>query len=542
MLLLIALLLAAPPSNLQAQGEAGLRAIRSESLSGHIRFLADDLLEGRGTGSSGHAIAAHYLAFQLQALGLQAAGEGGTWFQAVPFIGMTVVPEKCALELDGVALKYPDEVLFFPRAGASSDDASGELVFAGYGVSAPLYGYSDLPEDLRGKIAVVLYGAPHSDREDFFPTAASAVYSDHLVKTRVLAERGAVGMILVQTPEMDRTSPWPFTQLNFAFERIVWHEGNKAVGGYVLPAAWMPSSGLQRLLAGSGHTAEEVFAAGPKGALKPFPLRMRARLHVTANLREFSSDNVAGVLRGGDRADEYVALSAHLDHLGIGPVIDGDGIYNGAVDNASGVSAIIEIARAFASLPHRPRRSILVLGFTAEEKYLQGSEYFARHPTVPLTSIVADVNLDSMKGLRREPHDIVPIGAEHSTLMAAARAAAKAQSLKISPDPQPNEVFFIRADQYRFVRVGIPSVFPRVGWQDAQGNVDKAKAYDEWWSKNRYHKPTDEWDPKADYESLAKEVGADFLMTLSIASDLERPRWNKGDVFGKLFASPSQAR
>src|SRR5262249_10747634 len=337
----------------------------------------------------------------------------------------------------------------------------------------------------------------------------------HLVKTRVLAERGAVGMILVQTPEMEKTNPWPFTRLNFSFERVVWHEGDKAAGGYVLPAAWMPASGLQRLLAGSGHTAEEVFAAGPKGGLKPFELRKRMRLRVTASLREFSSDNVAAVLRGAERPDEYVAISAHLDHLGIGPAIDGDTIYNGAVDNASGVSAIIEIARAFTALPRRPRRSILVLGFTAEEKYLQGSEYFTRHPTVPLADVVADVNLDSMAGLFREPRDIVPIGAEHSTLMAAARAAAKAQSLKISPDPRPNEVLFIRADQYRFVRAGIPSVFPRVGWQDAQGSIEKGKAYDEWWTKNRYHKPTDEWDPKADYESMAKEVRADFLLTLS---------------------------
>jgi Zn-dependent M28 family amino/carboxypeptidase len=319
----------------------------------------------------------------------------------------------------------------------------------------------------------------------------------------------------------------------------VWHEGDKAAGGYALPAAWMPASGLARLLAGSGHSAEEIFAAAPKGALKPFPLRQLGRLRVAARVREFTSENVAGVLRG-ERADEYVAISAHLDHLGIGPPIGGDAIYNGAVDDASGVSAMIEIARAFAALPHRPARSILVLGFTAEEKYLQGAEYFTRHATVPLAAIVADVNLDSMNGLRREPHDLVPIGAEHSTLMAAVRAAAAAQSLRISPDPQPNQVFFIRADQYRFVRQGIPAVFPCVGWQDAQGNIDKGKADDEWWEKNRYHKPSDEWDPKADYESLAKEVRADFLLALAIALDEERPRWNEGDVFGKLFAHPAR--
>lgn len=540
--LLLALLLAAPPANLRHQAEPGLSAIRAEALSAHMRFLADDLLEGRDTGSRGHAVAARYLAAQLQALGYQPAGERGSWLQTVPFIGMTVVPDKCVLELNGTPLKYPDEVLFFPRAGAAEDDVSGELVFAGYGVSAPLYGYDDLPQDLRGKIAVVLYGAPRSDRQDFFPTAANAVYSDHAVKTRVLAQRGAVGMILVGTPEIEAHLPWSFTVLNFGFERMVWREGEKPGSGYALPAAWMPTSGLQRLLAGSGHTAEEIFAGGPPGKLKPFPLFARARLRVGARLREFVSENVAGVLRGGDRAGEYVAVSAHLDHLGIGQPIDGDSIYNGAVDNASGVSAAIEVARAFAALPRRPARSILVLGFTAEEKYLQGSDYFARHPTVPPGSIVADVNLDSMKGLHREPHDIVPIGAEHSTLSEAVRAAAKAQGLKISPDPQPEQVFFIRADQYRFVQQGIPAVFPRVGWQDARGSVEKAKAYDEWWTKNRYHKPSDEWDPAMDFESMAKEARTNFLIALAIALDPSVPRWNDGDVFGKLFPRPAASR
>ncbi len=538
MLVLFALLLAAPPADLAAQGGPGLRAIRGEALSAHVRFLADDLLEGRDTGSRGHAIAARYVASQLQALGFEPAGERGTWFQAVPFVGMAVAPERCALEIEGAALKYPNEVLFFPRAGAANDDVSGEMVFAGFGISAPQYGYDDLPQDLKGKIAVVLFGAPRSERQDFFPSAASAVYSDHAVKTRLLAKRGAIAMIQVTTPEMEAHSPWSFTALNFSFERMVWREGDKPGSGYALPAAWMPASGLQRLVARTGHTAEELFAAGPGGKLKPFSLGLRAHLRVGANLREFTSENVAGVLRGTDRAGESVAVSAHLDHLGIGPAIDGDRIYNGAVDNASGVSAAIEVARAFSALPRRPPRSIVVLGFTAEEKYLQGSDYFARHPTLAVGTIVADVNLDSMRGLSREPHDLVPIGAEHSTLDAIVRAAADAQGLKVSADPQPEQVFFIRADQYSFVRQGVPSVFPRVGWQDAQGNVEKAKAQDAWWVKNRYHKPSDEWDPKADYESMAKEVRVDFLIALGIALDPERPRWKPGDVFGKLFTRP----
>src|SRR3954466_3008322 len=208
MYVLVALLLAAPPADLKTQGEAGLKAIRADALSAHVRFFADDLLEGRGTGSRGHAIAARYFASQLQALGYAPAGDGGTYFQKVPFVGMSVQPEKCGLEIDGVALRYGEEVLFPPRAGAAGDEVSGELIFAGYGVTAPEYKYDDVPQDLHGKIAVVLYGAPRSDRSDFFPTAASAVYSDGLEKARRLARHGAVGMVVVFTPQLAKHLPF----------------------------------------------------------------------------------------------------------------------------------------------------------------------------------------------------------------------------------------------------------------------------------------------------------------------------------------------
>jgi hypothetical protein len=493
----LALLIAAPPADLKTQGEAGLSAIRPEALSAHIRFLADDLLEGRDTGSRGHAIAARYFAAQLQALGYTPAGDGGTYFQNVPFVGMTVQPARCVLEINGSALKYGEEVLFPPRAGAAGDDVSGELVFAGYGVTAPEYNYDDVPQDLRGKIAVIIYGAPHSDRPDFFPTAASAVYSDSLEKARRLARHGAVAMIQVFTPDIAKHLPFPFFARQAPFERMVWKEGNAPGSGYVLPNARLPFTLLQRLLAKTGHNAEQIFKDGPEGKLKPFPLGLRAHLRTGFTLRQFSSENVAAVLRGQERAGEHVAITAHLDHLGIGPPINGDAIYNGAVDNASGVSAALEVARAFAALPKRPPRSILVVGVTGEEKGLQGSEYYSLHPTVPIDSIVANVNLDAAWTMF-EPFDMVVLGSEHSTLERAVQASLSAMGLKQSPDPEPEQVFFIRSDQYNFVRRGIPA--------------------------------------------MAKEIRADFLMALSVALDPDRPRWNDGDVFGKLFTRPSTTR
>lgn len=528
-----AILLGAPPADLARIAEPGLRALRGDALSAHVRFLADDLLEGRGTGTRGHAIAARYLAAQLQALGFEPAGEQGTFLQAVPLLGMTVQPERCSLEVGGSRLEYGREALVYPRAGSAEDDVSGELVFAGFGISAPEYGYDDTPADLRGKIAVVLYGAPRSPRADFFPAAASAVYSDAWRKARFLASRGAVGMLVVLTPEVLRHLPWEFFVRQAPFEAMVWKEGARPGTGAVLPSARLPDTALPRLLAASGRKAEDLFAEGPVGKLRPFPLGVRARLRVGVALRDLTSENVAGVLRGSGRAGEYVAVTAHLDHLGIGPPIGGDAIYNGAVDNASGVAGIIEVARAFAALPRRPARSILVLGVTGEEKGLLGSDYFAHHPTVPIRAIAADVNLDGLEAYWR-PHDLVVLGGEHSTLEGAARAAAGTLHLALSPDPQPEQVFFIRSDQYSFVRQGVPSIFPVAGWRDADGKVERNRALEEWWFKNRYHQPSDEWDPALDYENAAMVARADFLAALAVALDPERPRWNPGDFFARF--------
>jgi len=534
MYFLFALLLAVPPPDLKAQGEAGLKAIHAETLSAHVRFLADDLLEGRGTGTRGHAIAARYVAGQLQSMGYAPAGDDGTYFQKVPFVGMTVKPDDCALTIDGTLLKYGEEVLFYPRAGSASDEVSVELVFAGYAVSAPEYGYDDFPKDLRGKIAVILYGAPRSDRDSFFPTAASAVYSDGVRKARLLAERGAAGVITVFTPAIAAHLPFPFFARQAPFEQMIYLEGDKPGAGSALPSARVPYTLLQRLLAKSGHDAGQIFKDGTAGKLKPFPLGMRATLRASAAVRKFESENVVALLRGGERAAETVVVSAHIDHLGIGPAIKGDTIYNGAIDNASGTSAMLEVAHGFSALPKRTPRSILILAVTGEEKGLQGSEYFATHPTVPSESIVANVNIDGVQS-ELEPFDMIVLGAEHSTLERAVQASLSAMKMKESPDSQPEQVFFIRSDQYNFVKRGIPAIFPGHGWQDERGNIEKRKAYDDWWTVNRYHQPSDEWDAKANYENMAKEVRADFLMALSVALDPERPVWNPGDVFGKLF-------
>lgn len=523
-MLLLALLLA---TDLVTLARPGLDAIRADALSAHVRFLADDLLEGRGTGSRGHAIAARYVASQLQAAGFAPAGEGGSWFQTVPMLGWTVDASKSAVELDGRALEYGKEMIVRPPAGTAGAEVEGELFFAGYGVSAKPLGYDDVPSDLKGKIAVVLYGAPA-----FPDVAARAVYSDSLEKAKLLAARGAIGVITVLTPEISKHLPFAFFVRQAAFEMMTWREGAKAGSGSPLPSAIVPAELLQRLLAKSGHDAAQVLAEGSAARLRPFALGLRGHLRVAAQVRSFTSENVVGILRG--QTAESVLLSAHLDHLGIGAAIAGDAIYNGAGDNASGCAAVLEQARAFSALRTPLRRSVIALFVTGEEKNLIGSDYFAGHPTVPVESIVADVNIDGAEW-RWLPHDLIFLGAEHSTLMRAAQAASAPLGLSISADNEPEQVFFIRSDQYSFVRRGIPSVFPSAGWKDERGGVETNKAIDGRWTKERYHRPGDEWDPSWSGENMLPLTRAGFLLALSIAIDPQRPRWNPGDVFEKMF-------
>ena len=540
--------LAMAPAELSKAGAPGLAAISPSALSAHIRFLSDDLLEGRDTGTKGVAIAARYFSAQLQAAGVEPAGEKGSWFQNVPLLAVKFDPARCVLRVDDPApawtLSSTTEVIITPAPDRPTGAVSGELVFAGYGVQAPTYRYDDIPRDfdLKGKIAVVLSRAPRSDRNDFFPNTASAVYGDTNRKAAVLAARGATAAVFVATPESLVSYPWEKRVRDArSHEKMYWLEGESAVlSGSPIPIAQITPEAFAQLLARARRkdTLDSLIALGQKSRLKPFPLGVRGTLQTAASVRKLTSENVVGVLRGSDpqRSAEYVVYTAHLDHVGRGPAVDGDDIYNGAVDDAAGTAGLIEVARAFAALPRRPPRSILFLGVTAEEKGLLGSDYFAHHPTVPITSIVANVNSDFLTGWWK-PYDVLALGAEHSTLGEDVKAAAAALGLTVSPDPAPEQTYFVRSDQYSFVKKGIPAVFPSSGLKDASGGIEANRATMASWIKEHYHQPSDEWSAKTNYEAMATEVRYYFLIGLSIAMDPVRPSWNPGDIFATLFAA-----
>ncbi len=530
---------------LKELGGPGMGAIRAQAISAHVRFLADDLLEGREPGTRGHALAERFVAAELAALGLEPAGEGGTFFQAVPMRATRIQPRDQRIELrrrGGAPLRLEPEreVVLFSAGHQADVSVDAPLVFAGFGIVAPEYGHDDLAGlELRGKIAVVLFGAPRSDDPAYFPPTAHAWYARSRDKAARLRERGAVGMLVVRTPAAEKIYPWPKLVRQERFGGMEWLDGDR-------PGTWpagipvlgsLTAAAFDRVLAlaGAGVDAAGILRRAEGRKLAGFDLELTARVRTRARFRPVTANNVAALYRGSDPslAREVVAYTAHLDHLGVGEPSGKDAVYNGAVDNASGVAGMLAVARAFVAGP-RPPRSVLFLAVTGEEQGYLGSDFFVRRPTVPPGAIVANVNIDTLPFF--PARDVVALGHEHSTLGQDARAATEALGVPLSPDPTPELVRFIRSDQLSFVRAGIPALWIRAGFQDERGDpAANAAAMAEYLAK-RYHDPSDEWSPALDFDAMARTARAAFLVGLSIATARERPRWNPGDFFERLGA------
>jgi Zn-dependent M28 family amino/carboxypeptidase len=532
------------PPDAAAFAAPALAAIRPESVSAHVRFLADDALEGRGTGERGYTVAARYVAAQLASYGVAPAGENGTFFQQIPFRGMKLDLKRAELILEGGAggpLALEPEVDFYLGSDGLRpvEDVTAKLVLVGFGVSAPEFHYDDLAGlDLHGKVALALFGAPLSDRVDFFPPDAHAYYADRNVKASALRARGAVGLLVVETPQLSAMAPWSRLVDNARFERMEWTRGG--VPGSTVPGLTgrVSRQGFAKILARAGvrESAAELMAKADRAEVTSRDLGIKLRAKTVATLRDTSAENVVGVLRGagGAQADEHVLYTAHLDHLGIGAAEGGDSVYNGANDNASGCAVVLEVARALASLPSRPRRSFLFLFVTGEEKGLLGSDYFAETPTVPLRSIVADLNVDGVVP-EWTLHDVEGIGMEHSTLRGDVEQAARAVGLEASPDPDPKRLFFILSDQFSFIKHGIPSVFVIPGTKDERGDRTANRAKLEEWLAKHYHRPSDEWQASGRWGEAARFAGS------SSCSASPWPRRTRAPPGTKAISTPARA-
>ncbi|HET9309015.1 MAG TPA: M28 family metallopeptidase [Candidatus Sulfotelmatobacter sp.] len=534
-------------SSNRAAVDVATKTIRPAEIRAHIRFLADSLLQGRAPGTPGYDIAARYVATELEGMGLHPAAEAGNWFQTVPLEKAVTDASASSFVLttSGKEQKLTDAKdyilsTWFASPASNGDskveaDVSAPVVFVGFGVTAPDQKYDDYAGvDVHGKIVAGIYGAPSS-----FPSTERAYYSDGVVKARNAVAHGAIGVISIMLPEDWKRYPWEWLvpqiqvgEMHWLDKKGVPHDFFPELRGNVL----LSQQGADKLFAGAPKTLDQVFAAAKAGKPQAFTLPVSARIHTVAAHSVINSSNIVAELKGSDPAlrDQYVVYTAHVDHLGICPAVAGDNVCHGALDNASGTSTLLEIARAYASLPQAPRRSVLFVFVTGEEMGLLGSDYFAHYPTVPLKAIVANVNIDGAPGSYFGMKDVVALGAEHSTIGDEVAAAAKEMGYDVSPDPMPEEVSFIRSDQYSFVLQGVPAVDVEDGVHATDPKISGLDVIKKW-LVTRYHTPLDNMDQPIDFDSTAKGAVMNFLVGYQIAQHEAAPQWNKGDFFGTTF-------
>jgi hypothetical protein len=513
--------------------------IRPEAIRADMRFLADDLLEGRGTGTRGHEIAAKFIASQFEAMGLEPAGQDGTYFQNVRLRSMR--PGEAYSTLSMVrggkeqTLTFRQDFIAEADAGRTETSVEAPVVYVGFGVTAPEQAYDDYAGvQAKGKVVAYVFGAPPQ-----FESTVRAHYSAYEAKAANAAAHGAVGTILLDSPFLEQFYPFKDQVRDLGFPDMRWLDGQGQPNDYfpqLRGAAILNMAATARLFEGSGKSPEEIYAGAKEGKPLSLALPVTAKMKIVTKLEDIHSPNVVARLQGSDPKlrDEYVVYTAHLDHLGIGEPVNGDKIYNGAMDNASGSASLLEIARAYSQMKPHPRRSILFVSVTGEEEGLLGSDYFAHYPTVAKDGLVANINIDGNLALLWPIEDVVARGSEHSTLGAAAHKAADRLKLDVSPDPVPDLVLFIRSDQYSFVKQGVPSVFASAGIKSSDPKI-KPREIATTWRLTNYHKPQDDMSHSFDFESGAKYARYVFLLGYVVAQETEKPTWNPGDFFGEHY-------
>ena len=509
-----------------------------ERIANDVRTLADDRFEGREAGTKGYDLAAEYVASRYKALGLAPAGDNGTYFQDVPLLRATIEREGAALTITRngrtIALRFQDQFLPAPNYHQATHAVEAPVVFVGQGVHAPELGQDDFAGlDVSGKVAVLFPGAPAR-----FDNDRRAFYSSSREKLRELASRGAVGVVWVNTPKQEAGAPWKDDAANWreSSMRLRGPDG-KGIDTYpqLQGIAYVSAATADLVFADGPQTAAQLFDAAEAGTLRGFDLPGTIRLAGRTTLAPVTSRNVVARLPGTDAAvaNEHIVFSAHLDHVGVGVPVEGDAIYNGALDNALGVAIMLEAARTLKAAG-APKRSTLFVAVTAEEKGLLGAQWFATHPTVPADGMVANINID-MPVLLAPSKDVIPVGVEHSTLKDVLAASTQALGMQQSKDPFPEDVVFVRSDQYAFIRAGVPAVYLMGGMVSADGERDPKVAFQNFLRKH-YHRPSDEATLPIAWGDALRMAKLNADIAVRIGNAPQRPRWNPGNFFGTRFA------
>lgn len=507
--------------------------IQADRIRAHTRFLGSDLMEGRGVGQRGGELATEYLATQLALVGAKPAGENGTYFQKVPLVGSETKPSSqlaATIQGETVEFKWLQEFVGTTRRQQPSVDFDAEAVFVGHGITAPDFNWDDYKgADLRGKVFVMFTNEPPSTDPKFFGGRALTYYGRWTYKYEEAIRKGAVAAIIIHTTPTAGYG-WDVVKSSWGREdpqvKLGAGEASLAFAG------WLTEQAAGGLLAPAGKTVPELLKLADSPGFKPIPLGIRFRGHIESNIRDIDTRNVAGIIAGTDPKlkDEAVVFSAHWDHLGVGDPVNGDRIYNGAVDNATGCAMVLEMARAWSALAQKPRRSAIFLFVTAEEGGLRGSEYYGLHPFFPPARTALDLNFDAYEPFGRTK-DVSVAGAERTTVWPTVQAVAKRFNLEIKPDPRPEQGSYFRSDHFSMARVGIPAFSIHQGDQFYGKPADfGTKAFAEFNAKH-YHQPSDEFHEDWDFSGLEQIARFGFTIGLEVANQPKMPDWVPGDQF-----------
>ena len=515
-----------------------LERVSGKPLKAHVRALAADKLEGRRAGESGYDAAARYVADAFERYDLDPGGTDG-WYQPVPLVGYQVDPESPAVVIfrDGQPepLAWRDDYGISPDKVRASNRVRAEVVYVGYGVHAPDFDYSDYDGiDVRGKIVALFGGAP-----SLMPHAERAFYASGRTKAEEAVARGAVGSIYLRSRRIDEQSPWErYAERTGKKPSLAWVSDTGAADYFpeLRGEISISSDAARKLFEGTPLSFEEARDFAENDSPASASLGVEVSISGMTDHERLNSPNVIGIVRGTDPqlADEFVVYTAHLDHIGRDPAVEsGDNINNGAYDNAMGVAIMLETAKIFAVNP--PARSVMFIALTAEESGLLGSDYFAHHPTVPIDSIVANINLD-MPLFLYPVADLVAFGSEHSSLEGDVALAARAEGFTLTPNPLPEENLFVRSDQYSFVRQGVPSIFLVPGFTSLDPDINGEEQFRDH-LKNHYHKPSDDLSRPVHWPSVERFTRSHIRIGYAVANATARPTWNDGDFFAKRFAT-----
>lgn len=505
--------------------------INENKIRAHTQFLADDMLGGRGVGSQGEELAIRYIAAQFQAVGLSPGGEHGSYFQKVPLVATKADPSMTLSFRIGnktmTAVYGKEFIANTPLQEESVNISNKELVFVGYGIQAPEYDWDDFKDaDVEGKVLLFLNNDPNTDDPEFFGGRARLYYGRWTYKYEMAAKMGAAGVIIIHTTP-SAGYPWQviktWTGEQFA---LPLSEPKAKV------EAWITEDKIREILASAGADLQTLYDAAEERQFRPIPLGIKASIDIQSAVREMAGTNVLGLLPGSDPQlrDEAVIFTAHSDHLGIGDPVNGDSIYNGALDNASGVASIITIAEAFTQLPSPPKRSILFIAVTAEESGLLGSAYYAAHPTFPPERMAANFNIDSIN-IYGPTRDVVILGFKKSSLGTPLTEVANQQGRTVLPDQMPEQGLFYRCDHFSFAKVGVPCCTLDSGLDAIGRPAGWMKKQIDTYIENHYHQPSDEYNPDWNLEGAVMDLQLAFQVALKVANKEEMPQWTPGDEF-----------